>query len=278
MKRVISGAIVCVTVCASISGCKTPTASAVTVAQALKQCAVSDVLPADLIVYTGPTGAGPGSYWVSLNGTNTQLTIGAEPTDIFGPNVPANIFGSKGQASSCDFSSSSTTEVKLNVGADLTTLPLSASAEADLKDATVLSVTADGFQWEPIKYLVFNQEIAKSPYVKALLRKDLWVSIGMLKIRNYVANLDVSKVRNVDLSAKYNGKLSGSVAGNLSAGVTGSYDGKATLKLTIPGETYVAGVFRQVDPTTGGAESAHVTAPPPITWSAQTVQIVGDRH
>jgi hypothetical protein len=257
-------------------GCKaTPTAQ--TAAQAIKGCAGSDVLPSTAIMYTGPTGAGPGSFWVAMNGNQTEFVIGAIPADIFGSPVPQNIYAPPSTDGACAFSSSATTEVKLNLGADLKTLPLSASAETDLKDATVIDVTADGFQWESVKYLVYNAQLSSSQSARAYFKPNVWVAIGMLKVRNYVANLDVSKVQNVDLSAKYNGPLGGAMTGNLSGGVTASYNGSGKLKLTIPGETYVAGVFRPLNPASGQVESSHVASTSPVNWNPTPVQIMSDR-
>src|SRR5947207_7246693 len=104
------------TACCVLSmGCKA-TPSAKTTAEAIKQCASSDAIGADAIRYTGPTGAGPGSYWVQLNGTSSMFVIGAVPSDIFG-DVPQNIFAPPSGDSACAFSSTTKSDVKLNLGA-----------------------------------------------------------------------------------------------------------------------------------------------------------------
>lgn len=263
--------------CLFSSGCKSD-ASAATAAQAIKQCAASDAAPASAIRYTGPTGAGPGSYWVQTTGAGSVFVIGALPEDIFGKPVPENIFAPAPNAGVCAYSSNKSIDLKANIGADLRALPLSAKAQAELKDAQIVSVAADAFQWNSIKYLVYNEEIIKSERAKAYRGPNIWVAVGMLRVKNYVATLDVSNVRNIDLSGKYNGPLGEAVTGNLSAGVTSSYDGASKLKLTVPGETYVAGLFRPANAVSGEVESAHSDgSTPPMDWTLVPIEIQGPR-
>jgi hypothetical protein len=250
----------------------------------IKNCASSQAIPSGAIRYTGPSGAGPGSEWVMLSAPDKPVVaqIGAVPKSIFGDPVPSDIFApSTGLGTKCTLNESGKADLGLQLGVNVSTLPVSGEARTDLSNAKVLSVTVDGFEWETLQLLNFNQRLAAlpqgSPY-RGGGKYPVEVALSMLKVKGYVAALDVTKVSGVDLTGKYNGLLPANLTGSLSAGVTAKYDGKGHLELSVPGDAYVAGVFWSLNPEKGIVESGAAKAEPAaFVWNPQSMQIEGKR-
>ena len=273
----------------AMAGCSSnpPAATGADASQAIKECAATDALPMSAIVYVGPTGAGPGSEWVRLKGGFMKpdvVSIGALPSDIFGNPVPERIFLPNAGSSSCTLNGSGKVDLGATFGADIKTLPISASVKGELSKGKVLTLTADGFEFKWVKFIVYNEELAKlpisSPYRGGGSQPNLMAAIGMLQVKNYVVTLDVSQVTGVDFSAKYSGALPKALTGDLNATVTAKYDGKNKLELRIPTETYVAAVLRPVNPATGMVETATAGtgATTKFEWNAAAAEIEGKRY
>lgn len=224
---------------------------------ALKNCAATDLTAEDIIRYTGPVGSGPGSRWVVFN--NTSTAIAADITDLLGNPVPPEVFAKPpGVAGQCDIGNTTTTSIGGELSLSIATLPVSGDLKARLANVKVSSVTVNGYQWESIKFDVYNNLISKipegSPYrVPGAGRQT---AIAMLKVKGYTATLDTTSSQSAELNAKYSGELPKALTGDLGGGVKASVDNKGKFQITIPGETYIAGIFRPVNAGTGEAQSA----------------------
>lgn len=272
--------ILAVGACVTLSGCNEDKVNAADSSQAIKNCAANDTIPGAAIRYTGPTGVGPGTEWAVLRRTTEDgktlvvTQIGATPETIFGNPPPKDIFAPEPTAAGCSMSSTSKTNLGLTFGLSGATLPVSGALKTDLAKAKILSVSVEGFAWHSLQLLNFNDRLLKLPAgspFKGGGPIPIEVALSMLKVKNYVATLDVTDVKGVDLKAKYNGPLPKELTGDLSAGVTASYDGKGHLELKVPGETYVAGVFWPLNAATSMVQSGAKppSSLPPFKWEVE---------
>jgi len=240
---------------------------------AIKKCAESEIVKSSVIIYTGPVGAKEGSRWVKLS--DELMVVAAEVDDIFPPKAPDNIFATTPDASNCSFNQTTKVDLGGELGVSVKTLPVSATLKGKIGDSSKITATVDGFQWRWVKFDTYNEKIkalkADSTYRNPGMGR--YTSLGMLKVNGYTALVEFTNNTDLGVGVGYTGPLPASLAGEVNAGVTASITKEGKLELKIPGESYVAGVFRPVK-ADGTTESSTINeATEKIDWNVRIVDV-----
>ena len=248
-------------------------------ANRLKNCASTDLVPASQILYTGPVGVGPGSRWVKFR--EGLVTIAADVSDIFSPPVPPSIYAPHPALSSCTLTTSGKISLDANLGVDVSSLPVSAALKAKIGRETKVSVSAEGFEWDSIKFDVYNNLIASLPESSPYKHPgpNRLTAVSMLKVKGYTATVDISSPKTLGLDASYKGPLPSNLTGDAKANISATIDSSGKLDIKVPGETFIMGIFRPVNGATGQTESAHMkTAETPAVWKVAPASVRGSRR
>ena len=214
----------------------------------IAECAGSALVGSKHIRYTGPMPLSEGQLFVRL--APDLVVPGPDAKAMFGDPLPANFLVKKPPVADCANTKDRHTDLKAELGVTVATLPVSGQLKTDLSRGQLTSATVSGFTWQWVNYVELNAQLARLPEndaVRSAVRKgNTEIVIGALRVANYRAEVDLTQANDVDLSAKYSGPLTGAMKADLGAGVQYVVKEKGKIVLTIPGETYVAGVFRPI--------------------------------
>jgi len=245
----------------------------------LKACASSETTPESVILYTGPVGVGPGSRWIRFKSGLVQ--IAADVSDIFPPPVPKDIYAPLPTSTGCTFDSSTKISLSSDLGVNVSNLPVSADLKAKLGKSAKVTVAAEGFEWESVKFDVYNHYLSLLPDSSSYKRPgpNRLTALSMLKVKGYTATVDLASTTSLGLTANYKGPLPSNLLGDASGDVSADIDSEGKLEIKVPGETYIMGVFRPINAATGQTESATVQAAPATNeLTIQGVEVKGSRR
>lgn len=249
------------------------------ISHAIKTCASTEAVGAGQIIYTGPVGVGPGSRWVRLNAD--LLKIAAEAKDIFGkvPTDPDFMAPPPGTGANCDIASTKKTNLGGDLGVSVATLPISVDLKAKIGNSANVIVTVEAFEWHDVKFDVYNALLKALPEASPFKHPapGRFTAVSMLKVKDYTATVDVAKNTDLGLGVGYKGPLPASVVGDVKANVTATVTEAGKLVIKVPGESYVAGIFRPINGSTGTTESVTRVTGTPNDWSVVQSGVEGSR-
>lgn len=234
------------------------------------ECAQSAMIGPKHIRYTGPFPLSAGQVFVRLG--DDLVLPGPTATTMFGDPLPKNLLLTTQGTGNCSQTSTSKSDLKTELGVTVKTLPVSGELKNDFAKGEVTSVTVDGFEWIFVDPIEYGSQVAKlseqAPVRQAIAKGNVEAAIGVLKVKNYRAEVDLSRSSDTGLKAKYSGPLPQALSGELGAGVSYAASGNGKITLSIPGDVYVAGVFRSLGKggqVESGNEPASSTQPPRIS-------------
>jgi hypothetical protein len=207
------------------------------------------------------------------------MQIGADVGDIFGA-TPANIYAPAPADAQCKIDTKSKIMFGADLGATVSTLPISAELQAKIGTDKKVDVSAEGFQWESIKIDVYNGEIAKlpdaSPYKKPPAGR--FTATSVLKVRGYTATVSIASTTDLGLSANFTGPVPGTVLSGGKVGLTAQITKEGKLELKVPGDSYVMAIFRPIG-TGGQTQSATPAGGSAASdWTFDSTRVQGSRR
>jgi len=231
-----------VVVALALSGCPWNYDDSETAYQALVKCAANRLQPKDNILYFGPTSVPIGTIYSGSNGGYDTIWRG---TRITGepPKVDMVEQPSYGK---CTYNGKNSIDLKAAFSLATRPLPASLEVDADLKNARVISMTADQFGWQTLYKGQYNEELTKSGSIQQdVNQNERFASVALLRVKNYNVTLDVSNANTAGLKAKLkDGPLPKNLVGDLGAEGSITWKNESQLVLTISQETTVGGVLR----------------------------------
>lgn len=243
-------------------------------AKTIKECASSDLVKSGQIIYTGPVGSGPGSRWIVLNEGPT--VIAADVKDIFSRDMPEILAAPPTTGTNCNLSTTKKVDLGVDLGVSVSTLPVSADLKSKIKTSASVQSTIDGFEWHSIKVDVYNNLISALPDASPYKRPGpgRMTAVAMLRVKGYTATIDVGTNTDLGLGVGYVGPLPASVSGDVKGKVSAAVTTTGKLVITIPGEVYIAGIFRPVNGGSGRTESAsEVIANEEGKWTVRAADV-----
>lgn len=212
----------------------------------IKDCAATDLVKSSQIIYTGPVGSGPGTRWIIFNNGYSQ--IAADVKDMFGREIPEAIASRPASGTNCNLNTERKLELGVDMGVTIATLPVSSDLKSKIGNSKKVVSTIDGFEWRTIKFDVYNQLIealpASSPYKQP--GPGRMTAVSMLQVKGYTASVDVGSSTELGLTAGYTGPLPAALIGDVKGKINAAITSSGKLVISIPGEVYIAGIFRPV--------------------------------
>jgi hypothetical protein len=250
------------------------------ISKAIRDCASSDAVGVGQIIYTGPVGVGPGSRWIRLNAD--LLRIAADARNIFGaiPTSPDFMAPPPGTGTNCDMARNTKRSLGADLGVSVATLPISANLKTKIGNSAKVSVSVEGFEWQDVMVDVYNGLIDSLPDASPYKRPGpgRLTAISMLRVKGYEATVDFNANTDLGLGVGYKGPLPANLVGEVKTSVTATVTDDGKLVIKVPGESYIAGIFRPVNGASGRTESSSTTvAGKNNQWIVKTSDIQGGR-
>jgi hypothetical protein len=244
-----------------------------TAANTIKACASSDLVKTSQILYTGPVGSGPGARWIVY--PNGPSIIAADAKDIFGKEIPEAIADRPASGANCNLNNTKKIDFGLDLGVSISTLPVSADLKSKIGNTANVTSTIDGFEWQSIKVDVYNKMISDLPDSSPYKRPGpgRMTAVAMLRVKGYTATVDVSSQTDLGLGVGYKGPLPSSLVGDVQGKVQAAVTTTGKLVISVPGEVYIAGIFRPIDGGTGKTESSKESTPTENEWKIRPVEV-----
>jgi hypothetical protein len=223
--------------------------------QALRDCGITDVNPANTLYFGPSDNAGPGSGWretFDRKRRHVDYRLRIDSEELPGPTAFIRPSPSGYQ---CKSGRDVTLKLDISVAVRVSTLPLSGELSDALKWAREIRITARGMGWDELNESDYEEYVRKTlgpgnRYYQEMNEPDRLVLRRALAVENLVMAYEFSKDDATWLKSKYQGPLGGQGSGEIGGGFSADWHDNG-LTIIAPARAWILGELVPFKSSTG---------------------------